>query len=352
MDGTARSTDARILRNQAFIAESLNRVKAWIAPLNITSKRTPLFFVFPMSLDAACYVRLSEALGEDQAFYAFQVPSEERKPDFATSIPDIGGRLIAEFEKVYPKGDFILGGWSAGAIMALEMAQQLIRKGRPPRLLAAIDHGPFNSGVGINPFYPTLLNDAIRIYLLWKKSKDEKWRNFIPSPWAAIANKISTRITMLSSHAQNNLRARRVPTGLHPIQKTIDDAKTSEMRQLLIKLYRLLIEYRPIVYDGPVLLFLSAQFPDFEWDRKWSMFARNVKVCHFLGTPENPTTHDSFIRGEYLDSFARTFRNEADLLLSNDTAKLDAAPPFAPLLKRPQARVLSNGPLCESPRGP
>jgi thioesterase domain-containing protein len=350
MDGAARNTDPRILRNQAFIAESLNRVKAWIVPLNVTGKRTPMFFLFPMSLDAACYVRLSEALGDDQPFFAFQVPSKERKPDFATSIPDIGGRLIAEFEKAYPNGDFILGGWSAGAIIALEMAQQLASKGRAPLFLAAIDHAPFNAGVGINPFYLALLNDAIRIHLLWKKSKDERWRDFIPSPWAAIAKKISTRITLLSSHAQKNIRARRVPMGLHPIQKTIDDAKTPEMRELVKKLYKLLIEYRPTVYDGPVLLFLSAQFPDFEWDRKWSKFARNVRVCHFLGRPGNPTVHESFIGGEYLDSFARSFRDEADVLLERRSAARCLTSARA-ISDNGLAAIVSNSPLSDSPRG-
>jgi thioesterase domain-containing protein len=327
MDSAATNNDARVLRNRAFITESLNRVRGWIAPLNIAGKRTPMFFVFPMSLDGACYVRLSEALGEDQPFYAFQVPSKERKPEIATSVHDIAACLVAEFEKAHPTGDFILGGWSAGAIIALEMAQQLTSRGRPPALLAAIDHGPFNTGVGINPFYPALLNATIRMHVLWKKSRDEKWKDFIPSPSAAIAKKISARIAMLSSQAQKNLRAGQVPKGLHPIQKTIDDARSPEMRELLKKLYTLLIEYKPSEYGGPVLLFLSAQFPDFEWDRKWNTFAQNVKACDFLGTPGNPTVHESFIKGEYVDSFARAFQEQIDLLLQGpgETQRITSA---------------------------
>ena len=315
MDRTAGNPDPQTLRNQAFIAESVNRVKAWIAPLNLAGKRIPMFFVFPMSLDGACYVRLSKALGEDQPFYAFQVPSKERKPELATSISDIAERLVAEFDKEDRKGDFILGGWSSGAIIALEMAQQLTRKGRPPAFLAAIDHAPFNTGVGINPFYPSLLNSAIRARVFWKKSKDEEWKGFIPSPFLAVAKKICAHTLTLSSHAQRTLRSWQLPSGPHPIQKTIDDARSPEMQELLKKLYALLIEYRPSEYDGPVLLFLSAQFPDLEFDRKWSAFARNVKVCHFLGTPENPTRHESFIRGEHVPSFASILKDQTDILL-------------------------------------
>jgi len=318
MDGSVGSSGSQALRNQAFIAESLDRVKAWIAPLNITDKRMPMFFAFPITLDAACYVRLAEARGDDQPVYAFQVPSKERKPALATSISDIARRLVAELEKTYPKGDFILGGWSAGAIIALEMAQQLTRKNRPPAVLVPIDHAPLNAGVGINPSYPSLLNDAIRLRVLWRKSSDEKWKGFVPPFFMAVAKTISSRIAKLSSHAQRNLRNLRsgnLPIARHPIQKPLDDAKSPDLRELLKKLYTLLIEYKPRKYDGPVLLFLSADQPDFEYDRKWSAFAPNMKVCHFLGTPEDPTVHDSFIRGGHVDSFARTLKEEVDLLL-------------------------------------
>ena len=326
MDSTlAKTTDSRALRTHAFLAESLNRVRGWIAPLNIFGTRTPMFFVFPMSLDGACYVRLSEALGDDQPFYAFQIPSKERTPETATSVPDIARVLVAEFEQTYPKGDFILGGWSAGAVMALEMAQQLTTRGRPPALLISLDHAPFNTGVGISPFYPSFINDALRLYALWKRSRDEKWKRFIPSPWVAIGKKITSRVAKLLSHAHKNIRSGSAPPlGLSLIQTMIDDAKTPAMRDLLKKLYQQLVEYRPTEYCGPVLLFLSSEHAEFEYERKWNVFAQNLKVCYFLGRPRAPTVHESFIRGEYVDSFARTLRQEVDLVLQR------RAGPFAP----------------------
>lgn len=327
MDSTnARTIDPSALRNRAFFAESLNRVRTWIAPLNTSGTRVPMFFVFPMSLDGACYVRLSEALSEDQPFYAFQIPSKERKPETATSIPDIARRLVVEFERVYPAGRFILGGWSAGAIIALEMAQQLTAMGRPPALLVSVDHAPFNTGVGINPFYPSVINDAVRLYALWKKSKDQRWKPFIPSPSAAIKKKISSRIAKLLSRVGKNLRSGSAPPlVLSLIQTMLDDAKTPAMRELLEKLYQLLIEYKPHEYDRPVLLFLSAEHAEFEYDRKWSVFAKNMKVSYFLGSPEAPTIHESFIRGGHVDSFAKTLKEEADLLLQSTRAQPQCA---------------------------
>src|SRR4029077_9828725 len=113
-----------------------------------------------------------------------------------------------------------------GAIIALEMAQQLTRMGRPPALLAAIDHAPFNVGVGVNPYYPSLLNDAIRLSVLWKKSRDETWKGFIPSSPIALAKKVSSRLVKLFSQAQKNLRSGNALAGSRLIQRALDDAKT------------------------------------------------------------------------------------------------------------------------------
>ena len=68
-------------------------------------------------------------------------------------------------------------------------------------------------------------------------------------------------------------------------------------------------------YDGPVLLFLSAEHAEYEYDRHWAVFAPNVNVCLFLGTPENPTTHESFIRGERVRPFAERLEQWVELVL-------------------------------------
>nr|WP_294520001.1 thioesterase domain-containing protein [uncultured Rhodopila sp.] len=54
-------------------------------------------------------------------------------------IEAIAARLVAALLEHQPEGAFLLGGYSAGATMAFEMAQQLTAMGHPIALLALID---------------------------------------------------------------------------------------------------------------------------------------------------------------------------------------------------------------------
>jgi thioesterase domain-containing protein len=283
-------------------------------PLNETGTKVPIFFAFPMSLDgAATYSMLSKALGPNQPFYAFQVPNKERTPAYATSIPQIASGLIERFEEVYPNGPFILGGWSAGAIIALEMAQQLMAKGRPPLLLVPVDHAPFNTGIGVSPSYPSSLNWAIRVGALWRTRHDPEWNRL-----ESIAGFVWHSVLAL---AERKLFANRKVRGNHPIQETIDaanrhDAKEGELIRIL---YQILTEkYKPAKYNGPTLLIISAKFRDQELKEKWKILTDEKKftVHACFGTPENQTTHDSIILGKDVSLFANALSEQIKVCLS------------------------------------
>jgi hypothetical protein len=126
---------------------------------------------------------------------------------------------------------------------------------------------------------------------------------------------ILSRFVKLCSHAQKDLRSGKAPIRPHPIQDVINGVKSFEMQELVRRLFQLLVEYQPSKYDGSVLLFLSAELPDSEYERKWKVFADNLKTHQFLGTPENPTSHESFIRGDRVNLFAKTLKEQVDLLV-------------------------------------
>jgi thioesterase domain-containing protein len=60
-------------------------------------------------------------------------------------------KLLTFHEARYGKRPFVLGGWSSGVVIALEMAQQLARVGHAPALLVAIDKAPRNTKAEIDP---------------------------------------------------------------------------------------------------------------------------------------------------------------------------------------------------------
>jgi len=107
--------------------------------IEVGDSRPPFFCIHPIGGNALCYVALSRHLGEDQPFYAFQAPGlyGERAPH--TSIEEMAAHYIEEMRLVQPLGPYLIGGWSMGGIVAVEMARQLQAYDQQVTLLALID---------------------------------------------------------------------------------------------------------------------------------------------------------------------------------------------------------------------
>jgi thioesterase domain-containing protein len=129
--------------------ETLGKEKAIVVPLNDQGARIPFFCVHSLTGKATDYVPLAQKLGPDQPFFSIQIPPANRSPDYGgliapLSIPAIATHYIDAIAALRPTGPIALGGWSIGAIIALEMAQQLKARGREVALLVVIDMIPWN----------------------------------------------------------------------------------------------------------------------------------------------------------------------------------------------------------------
>ncbi|MFF1506447.1 amino acid adenylation domain-containing protein [Streptomyces sp. NPDC058326] len=105
-----------------------------LVPVRTTGSRTPLVFVHPVGGDVLCYAELAELLGEEQPFYALQLPDTELR-----SVEDMAAHYVAAVREALPDGPYRVGGWSMGGVIALEMAAQLTAAGAEVDLLAVID---------------------------------------------------------------------------------------------------------------------------------------------------------------------------------------------------------------------
>ncbi|MBT2543492.1 amino acid adenylation domain-containing protein [Streptomyces sp. ISL-44] len=106
-----------------------------LVPIRTGGTQTPLFFVHPVGGDVLCYGELAGLLGEDQPFYALQVPDDE----VLETVPELAAHYAAALTAAVPQGPYRLGGWSMGGVIALEMAQQLTAAGHEVEHLAVID---------------------------------------------------------------------------------------------------------------------------------------------------------------------------------------------------------------------
>ncbi len=96
----------------------------------------PFFCVHGVGGDVLHLQRLATHMGTNRPFFGLRRTSEAGLTD---SISQIATRYVAAMLRHQPAGPFYLGGHSFGAMVAYEMAQQLVEQGHEIGLLAIID---------------------------------------------------------------------------------------------------------------------------------------------------------------------------------------------------------------------
>jgi acyl transferase domain-containing protein/thioesterase domain-containing protein/acyl carrier protein len=136
------------------------------------------FCVHSVSGEVMAYKHLRRWLGPEQRLYGIQLPLEWRGSEVTSSVEALAGRYVRELLAFQPEGPYVLGGWSAGSPVALEMAQQLQAQGRTVSLLVAIDGAPFNMGAGISRWNPMYYAKLLRNLPRWAAeslARDRAW---------------------------------------------------------------------------------------------------------------------------------------------------------------------------------
>ncbi len=102
--------------------------------------RMPLFCVPGAGGNGLAIARIAQAIGVDQPVYMFQIPlgnNGEETP--FTTIEAMATHYTSALRAVQPHGPYLLAGYSAGGVVAFEVAQQLQRQNETVALLAIID---------------------------------------------------------------------------------------------------------------------------------------------------------------------------------------------------------------------
>src|SRR2546425_10151820 len=89
--------------------------------------------------DAWAAVELGRGMGPSHTLFALQPPDDERAFAEVGTAVDLAGLYVRHLVTQQPQGPYFLGGYSAGALLALEMARQLRAQGRGVGLLVMLD---------------------------------------------------------------------------------------------------------------------------------------------------------------------------------------------------------------------
>jgi amino acid adenylation domain-containing protein len=99
----------------------------------------PLFLVHHVSGDITAYRDLAPHLGGGRPIYGVRAPELDSNDKPSARVEDMASRYVREIRTIQPHGPYLIGGHSAGAHIAFEMAQQLHSAGEPIALLAILE---------------------------------------------------------------------------------------------------------------------------------------------------------------------------------------------------------------------
>ena len=280
-----------------YLREGISDVSGFFVPLKKGSSGVPMFLVHSIIGDVVGCRQLVRHLDPDQRVYGIQIPMEFRQGEWMSSVETIASRYVEELLKFEPRGPYNLGGWSAGAPIALEMARQLRDRGFDVPLLVSIDAAPANTGGGTprsNPLYYLRLLGNLPGVLKMEVLGDFSWRKLAQRS-ERLRKRVIRRYSMKRSDPQMLVQ--------YQIARFLGPAEYSESaKQFMAALYVTLQKYVPQRYGGKVLLYQTqggSPFQLHEPDRKWKKIATDLEVVPVSGN------HVTLMLGKHVVGLAR-----------------------------------------------
>jgi thioesterase domain-containing protein/acyl carrier protein len=110
-----------------------------LVPLRAGGDRSPLFVIHGLSGHVFHYMPIIRELEPNQPVYGLQATGLEEVEALDTSIEEMASAYVSAIRKQQGHGPYHLLGYSAGGLIAFEMAQQLRAMGEEVGLLALLD---------------------------------------------------------------------------------------------------------------------------------------------------------------------------------------------------------------------
>jgi len=239
-------TIARLARVVSPDAGTPPRVGSLVLFRGTGGERPPLFLLHAVGGEILSYAPLAAVVGIDRPVYGVQADRWTEDEIKTLSIEVMAARYIEEIRAIWPNGPYHLGGYCAGAMIALEMAQQLRRAGAEVPVLTILDHQPLPAARG-QPV-PGRLWRFVRNLPVWMA--DDLSRISLTEFWARLRSRLRAMIAdrdgARAADVRDQLGMWRFPTYLVP---------------LIEGLFRAVLAYEPKSYDGRIALFRSRCAP-------------------------------------------------------------------------------------------
>ena len=271
-----------------------------IMPLNEGGEGPAFYCVHSIGGEVMSFRHLAIHLGPDQRIYGIQAPPEMRTADFASSIESMARFYVDALVDVQPEGPYLLGGWSAGSAIALEMAHQLEASGRVVELLVAIDGAPPGISAGTSPWNPVYYGKLLCNLPGWI-SEDL----LLDFSVRAFARRVRNKLVSLSKISAAVLRGEKNRHN-YEVEGFMETSYFSDSQvKFMGALFNALHAYISKPYHGRVLLYKAKTEPLYhllEVEKKWSKITSQLEVIPVRGT------HDNIVREPYVRAVAESLR--------------------------------------------
>lgn len=107
-----------------------------LVSLQPKGSKPPFFCVHPAGGSVMPYLNLARRLGQEQPFYGLQATARQSS---CFTLEELAAEYVAEILRSSDEDSYLLGGWSLGGVIALEMARQLMAQEKRVALLTLID---------------------------------------------------------------------------------------------------------------------------------------------------------------------------------------------------------------------
>ncbi|HLI67221.1 MAG TPA: thioesterase domain-containing protein [Caulobacteraceae bacterium] len=265
--GELRSLFARVSR-KARVVVPINDAAA-------DPKNTAPAFFCVHSLSGAGgtdFIALANRVGDGLRIFGVQAPPKRiDEPMFGATVPSIAAIYADALSDAQPAGPIHLGGWSAGAPIALEVAHQLRRLGREVGLLVAIEGGPEIAHDGVRRWDPRYwLRVAANAPAWWRDTRSMK-PDFPLGDAIRFARSIGARVRRGGGRGEGRVRASE-----HIEQFGSMDRYPAAQRQFMVRLYDAIMQYEPAPWDAPVVVYEASIKPAAtlpQYLERWRMIA-------------------------------------------------------------------------------
>jgi oxalate---CoA ligase len=276
-----------------------------IVPIQSQGSKLPLFGVHAAAGEVLFYRELVSHLGPDQPFYGLQAQGLDGKQLTCFRFEDMAAHFIKEIRRVQPRGPYLVAGYSLGAILVYEMAQQLKKQGDEVALLILLDPTP--PGKSLRSLQHETSRSGTEKLAKYRAEVSRHWSKLSPlgprRKLAYIGERIVGLVADRAAAADNS--SKKI---ICKVYVGMGQPLPPHLRRFYLRSIhkQALQNYVPQPYSGHVVLFRGGQ-SNREWRSIWSNLIHGKLEIH-----EVPGAHGSFIREPNVQIWAKTLKDYLD----------------------------------------